>query len=369
MLIIVEENYAISVWCREILDGLRSEARKKRITLNFAQDIEESLLKDDEKAVMIVGAETEWINQTAHKVKHLGKHPIILSNQHEESFGKGVSRVTDDILGSMTEIMSIFAAKGHGQIALFACNPYSASDCFKRESFLKLGGNEEDVFLNLGSLEQCFDRFYEKHEKSPYGGIVCANDFAAISLVRHLSDAEQSIKTTDIISYSDTLIAKCTFPAVSTVSASYKNFGNLAFMITDCIEKSESISEIKIMCNWEIKHRETSSPVSIISPKEDYRANEQQANFYDDPHLMEMMRIETLLSQCDETDVAIVDAILKGKTTLEIETSCFIRETAVKYRIKKMKEICNAKSRSELRTILSKYLASDISKKFPLKFD
>ena len=140
-------------------------------------------------------------------------------------------------------------------------------------------------------------------------------------------------------------------------------------MITDCIEKSESISEIKILCSWEIKHRKTSSPVEVISPKEEYRSHEQQANFYDDPQLMEMLRIETLLSQCDETDVAIVDAILKGKTTLEIENSCFIRETAVKYRIKKMKEICNAKSRSELRAVLSKYLATDISKKLPLIFD
>lgn len=316
---------------------------------------------------MVVGAETAWLSQAVRQVKAAGKHPIILSNQPADEFDKGVSRITEDILGSMNEIVSLFSARGHRRIALYACNPDSASDSYKKETFLQLGRGAENVFYNTGSLDLCFRRFYEAYKENRYGGIVCANDFAAVSLIRHMNDAGESIRDTDIISYSDTLIAKCTFPAISTVSASFRNFGHLAFTINDCLEKSDGIRGIKILCDWEIRHRETSSPATAPAVKKECHTQKAHGSFYSDPELMEMMRVETLLSECDETDLAIVDAILKGKTTVEIETSCFIRETAVKYRIKKMKNTRHAKSRSELRAILSKYLARDIGKRFSPK--
>lgn len=369
MLVIIEENYKISVWCREITDGLRKEARKKRITLTLCSDINDASIENSEKTVIIIGSETEWLNSTVHKALSLGKHPIILSNQSEGDFGRGVSRVTDDIFGSMGEIMSLFSAKGYNKTALYACNPDSASDSFKKEAFLKSGGSIDDIFSNEGSLDLCFSRFYEKHKETGYGGIVCANDFAAISLIRHLKDHGEILDNIDIISYSDTLISKCTSPAVSSVSASFKSFGHLAFMIADCIGKGENISGIRVLCDWEIKHRETSSPVAHTPMENNLQSSEKSGSFYSDPALMEMMRIEDLLSQCDQTDVAIINSIIKGKTTAEIELSCFLAETAVKYRIKKMKEICHAESRAELREIFSKYLSCGIDKKLLLEYN
>ncbi len=369
MLVIIEESYKISVWCREIIAGLKSEARKKRVSLTLSSDMDDLCRESDEKAVIVVGAETEWLNLVARLAKAAGKHPIILSNQSDGDFGGGVSRVTEDIFGSMSEIMDLFAAKGYKNVALYAFNPDSASDSFKKEAFLRSGGDAEDIFQNCGSLDTCFAEFYDKHKKKGYGGIVCTNDFAAISLIRFLKDRGESIESIDIISYSNTLIERCTSPAVSTVRASFKSFGQLAFMITDCIGKGENISGIRILCDWEIKHRETSSPISKPSAPEEDFASEGSGSFYSDPSLMEMMRVETLLSECDETDATIVEAILRGKTTAEIEFACFLAETAVKYRIKKMKDICHVESRAQLKDILSKYLSSGIDKLLPLSYN
>lgn len=356
MLVIIEENYSASVWCRKIVDGLRSEARKKRVSLTFATDIDEMEKSDGDGAVFIVGAETEWLNLTAKRVKVSGRHPIILSNQSDDSPQNGVSRVTEDIYGSMNEIMTLFAMKGHRRTALYAFNPDSASDSYKKEAFLRSGGKADTVFENNGSLEECFARFYERHREECFGGIVCANDFAAISLIRHLNKQGESIEGIDMISYSNTYISRCTSPAISTVSASFGNFGQHAFMIADCISKGENVSGIRILSNWEIIHRETSSSVPFTSPGEENIPPSIQGSFYRDGELIEMMRVEDLLSRSDETDTEIIRAILKGKKTAEIVDSCYLTETAVKYRIKKMKDICHAESRSALKEILSRQI-------------
>ena len=366
MLVIIEESYKISVWCREIIDGLQKEARKKRVSLIQSTDIDDISTCEEENSVFIVGAETEWLNRATRQAKESGKHPIILSNQSESDLEVGVSRVTEDIFGSMSEIIDLFNAKGYKNVALYAHNPDSASDCFKKEAFLKSGGKSEDIFQNLGSLEVCFEEFYKKHMEKRYGGIVCSNDFAAISLINHFKNKGDDTHDIDIISYSNTLIARCTYPSVSTVKANFKSFGQLAFMIVDCIGKGKNISGIRIFCDWEILHRETSSPTSTSFTTEAPTLAESSGSFYCDRELMEMMRIETLLSECDKTDLDIVEAILQGKKTAEIEYECFLTETAVKYRIKKMKEICLAESRAQLKDILSKYLSSGIDKLFPL---
>ena len=41
MLVIIEESYKITVWCREILDSLKQEARKKRASLTLSTDIDD----------------------------------------------------------------------------------------------------------------------------------------------------------------------------------------------------------------------------------------------------------------------------------------------------------------------------------------
>ena len=355
MLVIIEESFQISVWCREIVDGLRHAARKKRTPLTVSTKVED-IAQSEERAIILVGAETDWINRAVEQTKQAGKHPILLSNQSKSYSESGVSRVTEDIFGSMKEIVDLFSGKNVASIALYAVNPDSASDSFKKEAFLKSGGNCENVFENEGSLTDCFARFYEQHKKNRFGGIVCVNDFAAISLICHLKEHGADIASLDIISYSDTLISKCTSPAVSTVRANYKNFGQIAFLIYDSIAKSDAIHGIQISCNWEIIHRETSTPSCKTEPSAPSPLSKRTKSFYGDPELLEMMQIESLLSACDDTDTAIIRAVLEGKKTSAIAEECFLTESALKYRINKMKEICRVENRSALCEFLRGYI-------------
>lgn len=356
MLVIVEASFSTTVWCRHIMNGLRCEARKKRINLNIAQNTD-GICFDPEGQVIVIGADEEWMRHTVALIRRSGRHPIILGNATQGFYTEGVSSVSADAKGSMSAICSYLARADRLSPALFAINPNSLSDKCRQEAFVACGGNKKDIFKNEGSLEECFARFYEKHRQNPYRSVICANDFAAISLIRHLKERKEDIDSIFIISYSNTLISDCFSPSVSTVMMNFESFGQLAFMIIDCLNKSGSISGIHMQSTWQILHRETTDtlPLSDITPPEPINVSSDDS-FYSDPELSDMMRIETLLTESDATDLQILSAILDGKKTAEIEEICFLTETAVKYRIKKMKDICLVESRSALKDLLDKYL-------------
>lgn len=360
MLVIVEQSYKITGWCREIVEGLRAEARKKRINLaigtNF-NDISEG--EHTEGAVMIVGSDIDWLRSAVDAAKRKSLHPIVLSNQSERSLGGGVSCVTEDLFESMRAICRHFESRGARHLALYAHNPQSASDACRKQAFLECGGEDEDVFVNRGSLESCFESFVEKHTKNPYNAIVCVNDFAALSLIRHMNKAGQSLDGIELISYSNTLLSECSTPAVSTVVTNYESFGQLAFMILDCVGKTDAINGMHMLAKWTIRHRDTSKSLDF-SPQTVVYSEKQpsESEFYRDPEINEMMRIEKLLSECDDVDLDILKMILEGKKTAEIELCCYLTPTALKYRIRKMKDTCAVTSRAELYNFVSKHITS-----------
>lgn len=363
MLVVIEESYKITVWCREIIDGLRQEARKKRVNLTFSSDLDDIFGQNGEKAVILVGSETDWLKLAVAKVKSAGKHPIVLSNQSDSALGGGVSQVTEDIEGSMKEICEYFAQKDKNRIALYAANPASASDEYRRQAFLSFGGKSEDIFSNEGSLALCFEDFLKSYEAKGYDGIICTNDFAAISLYRHMREIDKRLDGVEMISYSNTLISHCFSPSVSSVRANYGDFGQMAFMIADCLSKSEVINGIRIFGKWEIVHRETSTPLSSASliVEEPSSPSAHSGRFYEDSELLEMVRLENMLSECDSSDIDILKMIIDEKKLSEIEENSFLTETAIKYRIRKMKELCRVESRSQLRELLTKYICGSES--------
>lgn len=359
MLVVIEKNYKMSVWCREIAEGLQKEARKKRISLFFSSSIDDICKSDDEKVVMIIGTEPEWLRAAVTRAKKCEQHPIILSNQSHNALGYGISYVSEDLEGSMKEIFLYFNQKGKQKLALYAVNPASASDECRKSAFLSLGGGCDDIFVNEGSLADCFEAFYAQFKKKGYDGIVCVNDFAAISLLQHLKSIGENIDSTDLISYSNSLISRCSFPAISSVRANFTEYGQMAFMIVDCLAKSNAIGGIRILGKWEIVHRDTSAPL-LCDPIDNDSLTPPSVpldRFYDDPELVEMLRIEKLLSDCDATDLNILKMILDQKKLSEIEEQSYLTETAVKYRIRKMKDICQASSRESLRALLLKYIS------------
>jgi hypothetical protein len=138
----------------------------------------------------------------------------------------------------------------------------------------------------------------------------------------------------------------------------YESFGQLAFMISDCLAKSDSLRGIQMQTTWQIIHRQTTDTLPYTSPTaaDEFKEQSHNNSFYSDPELIDMMRLENLLTDADETDLLILSMIMDGKKTEEIEEACFLAETAVKYRVRKMKECCHVSTKNDLGVLISKYI-------------
>ena len=350
MIVLSEPEYTLSVWYEQTLAGLKHEARKKRVVLETAGGE-----KLPGGPVFVIGSSRAWLKNTVANACAQGCHPIVLSNQPHRSFSGKYSCVSSDIPLSMRYILAMLRQSGKSRIALYGVNGDSASDASRVQAFISERGGE--TFYNEGSLENCFAGFIKSHSRYPFDAVICANDYAAVSLIRRLKELQESNFDLSIVSYSNTLLSACCTPSLTSVSLNYGAFGKAAFMISECVEKDREITGMNVSVDWRIVFRESfgrpeSEPqtVGTIRP-----AAVPKAPFYSDGEIGELMSIERLLSRCDKTDINILCSMISGQTAEKTAEDCFLADSALKYRLKKMKENGRAGSKRELFALLSKY--------------
>ena len=78
--------------------------------------------------------------------------------------------------------------------------------------------------------------------------------------------------------------------------------------------------------------------------------------YYADLEIDEMIRVETLLNACDESDLELVRGILSGRTYAQVAEGLFLSVNGVKYKLKNMFTLCGVRTRGEFVELLKKYI-------------
>ena len=76
--IICEESYAETIWCKQLMNGLTKELKKRRFAYEqqyYAKNIKE------EDCICLLGMSNEWIGSNVRICNESGCVPIVLSNQ------------------------------------------------------------------------------------------------------------------------------------------------------------------------------------------------------------------------------------------------------------------------------------------------
>ena len=74
--------------------------------------------------------------------------------------------------------------------------------------------------------------------------------------------------------------------------------------------------------------------------------------FFRDPDVDRMRKMELLFNYCDELDLQILHLLEKNCSYAAISEALFASETAVKYRVRNMENLCGVNSRAELKELL-----------------
>lgn len=346
MYVIIDPDYATTNWCQSSVSALKNQARKKRVTLCFSESYDDV---GDDRIAFVLGGTARWIAQTVTALQARACHPIILSELPNRNFFGKYSSVKTDYGRFMSAMRASFPAGEECRAAFYGMNHASFSDMSRLNAFYGVFRDGE-IFENHGSLEQCFIAFLEAHKKAPFNAVICANDFAAVSLLVHLRSEGVDSKGLRIAVHSNARLLRY-FPEIISAMVDYTAVATAAFEIAACIENNPAFIGMRItvdcLPDTEFEERGIFDSLYATAAKQEGDA------LYTDGELCELMRIERLMSECDETDIKILR--LLSSSADEIAENTFLSDNGVKYRIKKMKRICCVDSKREIPLLLAKY--------------
>lgn len=343
MYILSDADYSRTSWYKRILSPMKAEARRKRIQLSEATHVTD--LPAGESCAFVLGGGEGWILDTVRALHARGCHPVLLSEIDTARLSGRFSRVRCDY-----ESIAFRLTKGRGRCALYGINPTSAADTARRRAFGAVHPTGA-VFENNASLSQCFEAFWKAHTKDPFDCVLCANDLAAVSLYTHLGERKASAPPRIAVSASGALLSF--FPAIQTVRVDPASLSRAAFEIADCIKAHPDFMGITVSVGA-FEECEGSAPAEEALPTASVGEAEPNADpFYADPEMRELLHIERLLSSLDETDLKILS--LLSRDCRDIGEEAYLSDNGVKYRLKKMKQLCGVASKREIPVLLGKY--------------
>jgi len=349
----IEPEFSHYTWCELILRSLYDEVKRKRIDMQEITSPEQ--IERPGSCVLLLGATREWISTLAKQVHNKNCHPIALDSRRPRADDQNMSTVMMDIHSSTQLALDYLHSLGRSRIAMYGINPNSASDMWRAEVFHLLTGSEEHIFFNDVSVADTFQKFIRVLEE--YDSVLCANDYVAVSLLKRLQQQNYPVpEKLYIISYGNMNLCRLTQPGITSISNDHEHFGKAALSICSMIERNRSISTINIQLHSRLHIRGTTE-FQPYDPDTKSSGQDQggENRFYSDPEVAKLAKLETMFSQCDETDYALIRSVMDSLPYSAMAQQCYISETAAKYRVRKLEKLCGVSSRQELRTILKDF--------------
>lgn len=353
--VLIEKEYFSSSWCQNIIQGIAAEKKRKKVKLQFIDSLEEITEPSKYASVILVGTKNNWIEKNINEVKNLNLNPILINTSKSAASFSSCNVVSSDILGAVTEAFLLCKQTAKSKIALYGVNPESVTDLVRKDAFLAVGGNINDIFYNNGLLKGCFYSFLPSFKK--YTSVICVNDFAAISLINRLKKEEISTKNISIISLSNSILGVKFSPKISSFTINHEKFGAAAIMIHEAIIKNSFVSSFNALIKYDLIIGDTTANLTLnkISQHNISSNQKNDVNIYNDTELSEMISVEHFLKNADNSDWDILKLTKENKNRDFISETTFLSHSAIKYRVKNYCKNFKVDNITAVIEILEKY--------------
>lgn len=348
--ILMEPIFSKSLWCKTLYKSLTEELRKKRIP--FCEIYE--AIDNDLDAVFIIASDPKWTKLAITQLNQNDIQPILICEQFDNLSGCIYNCVCSDMNASIQNMVSTLRAKNKKRIAFYGINTSSFTDTSRIDCFFNCNSDfsaNAPIFYNNGSLQNCFDEFFAKIDE--FDAVICANDYAAISLIRNLEErAPEKLGALYIIGYGDTPISNYFNDRFLSLKMNIDQYGKAAVYIYNALRKHTYIFGMTVRVLWSL---ECAKP-SLRSQNIHLELKPSEDSFYDDKEISEMIIVDRILEQADSTERKIIDLLLCKKTIMQIAEECFLTVGGVNYKINKIISAGGAKNKEEVVNLLNKYL-------------
>ena len=351
-----EKNFKNTTSCELILKGLKKNLRKKRIPHLVIDDLKTVDTSKENKYLFLVSTNDSYIAIMVRECQKLKIHPIVISLQSIHSIPGIYSSVTPSVDNTMFNIMSFLKSENKIFPALYGISINSAPDIARKNCFLQkhvLPTGEEHVYFNHTGLDDCFKRFFANISK--YDSVICTNNYAAIHLINNLKKLNYPTSDFIVIGCGKTLMAAKFYPEIVFAYVVNENLGKTAVTVLEQLINNTEVLHINMSVKSNISRVQNSSSEPLSEDDVVFEENSSDI-FYKDPNIKNMLLIEKLLSICDPTDMQILDLVLEGSSYEDIANKTFLSQSAIKYRVKNMLQICGCSSKSQFVVFVKEYM-------------
>lgn len=339
--IVCEEAYAESIWCKQLLEGLIKELKKRRISF---EQTTETIAGD---SVYLIGISNDWLQKTISRCNVSNRVPIVLTVNSMKNISGKYHLICPDMENAARQLRGALEKAGRYNLAIYGAKASDDLDRCRNEIFSGILNVAGTIFNNTGNLESCFRSFLPK--AGLYDAVLCINGYAATSLVKKLEkEAPELLEYLFVFTFEEVLKHSKYNQWISVIDYRLDRFGNAAAQIGELAQRIEHVSNMRV----EMEGALCEIPTKL---KQDNQKMAETA-LYEDPEIIHMAKIEQLLQNADDMDHHILAMLLGGAKYSEIADSCYMTEGNVKYRVKKYMSTCDCKTKKELLELLQEYL-------------
>ena len=346
--ILVEENYSENNRVHKLLEGIGSIAKKKHDEISICKRADE--LPDECRVAILLCQSLKWSTDRIEELNCRNIHPLIFGFQYLDTMYK-YSSIAPNYTKSAYRLTKHILSENPGKTAILGYNEDSLPDRLKYIGIryaVNESGGEYEVFKNHGDVLRCLDEFSGKCGEIL--NIVCCNDNIAVMLYNKYPSVAQGRK---ICSCSGNKISEFFENPYPVCRIDYCEAGVQLAMLYRFLIKEETIYSTVMTFDMEFLEGRGDIPMASPIGSEIYSSSE--VDFYGDENLSEMEALDIMLSNCDDTDIAILYDITSGLTYEKISEKHYLAINTVKYRVKKMLDTVGTDSRRGLISLLDEY--------------
>ena len=367
--IYIHPEFKDTFWTELSLKAVAAEITRKRYNAEYidAASVEEidydKVFHGEEKRILLyIGHSVIGTPSDLKFLTDKGVH-VILLNYESSVLSGSCSKVLLNYRDGMQKTISYLTANKHDRIALFGINPNSSTDMLKDSYFVEYprerGGNPtRDIYYNYGSITACFSRFAENY--GDYNAVICSNDVVALALIQSLKNIGVRVPEDMYVTAcgGSSILSSIASTTITTVFADQYELGRQAVLTYTYLYKNpcDVALSVKVEAKLTVRASTNFDPDGGEEITTSLSKQVPNVDFYDDPVIREIFRVESLLLQSDDLDRGILDGILSGETYPSIAERLYTSENVISYRIKRMCKITNTTKKSELVALISPYM-------------
>ena len=347
---LIETNYAKSVWCDEILNGI---GKKRYSVISF-----DDLGKYEENSVVVVIGTTNSFFKNAVRACRKRNLRALLVGAEFTDFGNRASSIKTDRIDAISSFVKYLHSNKRDKIALFGIDKFSAKDLEKKEAFIEtmkeldLPKPHKHIYYYNENFQNTLNDIFKNI--SDYNSVICSNDYFAVAFI--IEAAKRGVSVPDdifVTGYGNTYIGEKICPSLTTIAPKYYELGRQASRIYAHLADNADITSLELFIDYDMIIRKSTDNRTLTKSRHDeiFEADPNINNMFDDKEVKPIIGLDSILSLPDKSLIKILDSISNDESYNYIAEKLYLSDSAFRYKLNKIFGFTGASSKKELKEL------------------